>query len=182
MCIPFKGTIQFIVGEPLFSKLNPSTRELVNMRWRFGFAAGYFIIGLAICVASYFFWRWPFLPLVPTDNAVGASRRLAWCFGSSLIGFSLAAVYSLRSSKGTGKKTPFPAYITYYPLFLIVDSLFVFGFLHLFNKTKTYLFYPFATWAGVNLGFFIDNVRFDHFLETAIEKAAKWFTGEKPGA
>jgi len=134
-----------------------------NKRRRFVLATCYFLAGLSCLFGSWNPERLPSLGL-----EIGVLRRLLWCFGWSSVGFSVVGFSSIKS-ESVGKN-PFPSYFYFYPAFLCVNSLLVFGVLHLFDRTSAHLFYPFAAWACMNLGFWVDTIRFDRLIDSALRR------------
>ena len=78
--------------------------------------------------------------------------RFLWCFSSVNLGFAMIA-YVHRGVK----ESPFPEYMTRYPLLLLGISAVVFGGLHLFTATATYVFYYLSFGIGLTMGFMVDS-------------------------
>ena len=89
--------------------------------------------------------------LVPQPDSYNFDRFL-WCLSSSLIGFSFLSVEFWSHST-----SPFPRYITYYPVLLIVISSLVFSTCQLFEGSKGFIFYYLSFGACVVLAFLVDQ-------------------------
>jgi hypothetical protein len=82
---------------------------------------------------------------------------LFWCFGWTLLGFSINGLSDAR--KNLNAKSPFPSYVYFYPPFLIANSLLVFGALTA-TLPQPNSFYPIAVFFCLNLGFWVDVITF----------------------
>ena len=99
--------------------------------WRVAFAIMYGVIGLGMIL----FLRGELFYLQAPDDFSNFCRFL-WCIACSCIGFAVLAFHVRQKSK-----SPFPSYLTWYPLFLIAISSLVFAGCHLSEKSSGYLFY-----------------------------------------
>ena len=134
---------------------------------------------LGICVIGLCLYKPDWLPLrwIPDDvliKYVTLGRRLTWCFAWSIAGLSIAAISDARR-KREGVRSPFPPYLYFYPAFLIVNSLMIFGFLSLITE-KGEVYYSLAAFFSLNLGFWIDSINFNNFLEKFFESVGKVFS------
>ena len=77
--------------------------------------------------------------------------RFLWCLSSAFIGFA-ALAFRLRRHP----KSPFPEYITYYPLLLGVIASLVFSLCHIFQQTKSFIFYYLSFSLSFIFGFLVD--------------------------
>ena len=73
-----------------------------------------------------------------------------------MIGFSITASFAVLQSK----KFPVPSYIFFYPAFLFVNSMLVYGLFNMSNRPGVAFFYPLTAWLCLNLGFWIDRINF----------------------
>jgi hypothetical protein len=133
--------------------------------WRVSFSIFYFVVGL--------FLIWIFRnSTFYLDVKTGAwnIHRYIWCLASSCIGFS-AIAFKLRKHD----KSPFPLYVTHYPLQLLANSALVFAILHLSNKTSNFSFYYFAFGLCYTLGYLVDSYwsYVNSIIDSAKQKLSK---------
>jgi len=88
-----------------------------------------------------------------TNRACLNLPRYFWCLGWSFVGFSGIAFYWCRSDK-----TPFPSYITSYPILLVIVSALVFSVCHFFKETSGFVFYYLSAGLSGFLAYFIDYI------------------------
>jgi hypothetical protein len=154
--------------------------ELRN-RWEkvcYGFIYG----SLGIFVINLCLYKPEWLPIhwLPDDVLVqnlGIGRRLMWCFGWGIAGLSIAAISDARRKRGD-VKSPFPSYVYFYPSFVIVNSLVIFGLLTLI-AAKGVVYYSIAAFFSLNLGFWIDSVNFNKLVEGLLNQAGKLFSANQ---
>jgi uncharacterized membrane protein YfcA len=115
--------------------------------WRVFFAIFYFLLGtlLIIIFRNNIFY-------LDADIRSWDKYRYIWCIASSCIGFSCIA-FVLRKNP----TSPFPSYLTNYPLQLLAMSALVFALLNLSTKTSNYIFYYFSFALCFTLGFLVDS-------------------------
>jgi hypothetical protein len=116
-------------------------------KWRVIFAIAYFLSG---CLIIWFFRKDMFY-LSPMENTYNFYRFL-WCVSSTFFGFS-AIAFGLRCHK----PSPFPEYLFHYPLQIFAMSSLVFGVLHLWDRTVSYVFYYLSFGICFTLGFLVDQ-------------------------
>ena len=122
------------------------------------------IWGFLLCYGMTGQW----IPPVPWESNWEDTKRLIWCISWSLIGFAIIAAFTIRKSK----QNPFPSYLYFYPLFLLVNSLLVYGLLNIFQSTRAGgVFYPLGAWLGVSVGFWIDRFNLNRILDVLVKKA-----------
>lgn len=92
--------------------------------------------------------------------------RFLWCLSAISLGFSLIAFAFRRIAK-----SPFPEYITHYPLQLIAMATLVFSVLHIFEATSGYLFYYLSFSLCFTMGFMVD--RYWGFVQSLINRLGK---------
>ena len=117
------------------------------------YVIGYFIVSIfLLCILS-----WRYYELTPTIVhfffAGEAGFQLIWCIFFSFIGFSCFATRWVDEPS-----SPFPVYLSYYPLLLFSFSMAVFSVLHLSEAIGHKLFYPFSASLCILLSFQVDNV------------------------
>ena len=119
----------------------------------------FFALLVLLCRRSELFY------LTPQPNAYNVDRFL-WCVVDTLFGFFFVAVHHWKRAS-----SPFPRYLLYYPVVVLLISALVFSGCHLFEKSSGFVFYYLSFVACFVLGFLID--RFWEFCELLIkEKAA----------
>ena len=123
---------------------------------------------VGLLASAYRPYALAYLPFVPIGLGVSLVRRLVWCFAWTTIGFAASAFNSSRSWEG--KKSPFLAYLFFYPPFLIVNSLLVFGVFNVSPLQGKLFFYPISAWLCLNLAFWIDVVNFKRMADAIINK------------
>jgi hypothetical protein len=136
----------------------------IKDRDRFKGAIGYFILAIIIIVNPYIFHAFHLFPKYTLiyPNAIDNFRnypRLLWCVAFSFLGFSYAAYRASKTLHEGEKKHAKYSYFTIYPRTLLVISIIVFTFLHLFNNTSNYLFYVFSLLITFLLSKDIDTTR-----------------------
>jgi hypothetical protein len=89
--------------------------------------------------------------------------RFIWCCSAVFIGFAVVA-FELRCTT----ESPFPKYITNYPIQLLAMATLVFGGLHIFDVTSGYLFYYLSFGICFTLGYLVDS--YWSFVKKAIER------------
>ena len=100
------------------------------------------------------------------------TRRVIWCFGWTTIGFAMAAFNSSRLPAEQSHKNPIPSYSLFYPGFLIVNSLLIYGILNLNNAPGRVFFYPVSAFLCLNLAFWIDPINFRTMVDSILKKMA----------
>jgi len=146
----------------------------IRNRWRrLCLAFVYLLGGLFIILLCYFYENkivsFPFASKLEPRF----SRLLFWCLGWSFVGFSGIASQTVRLD--SGQNDPFPSYIYFYPSFLIVNSLLVFGLVGLFNRINIYSTYALAAYFCFSLGFWIDSSHFRDLLAVLEKIIGKLF-------
>jgi hypothetical protein len=116
------------VEEDMTEQKNP--KEPLNWA-RVGFSIFYFALGVLLIVL---FRRDMFH--LKVEEGWWNGYGFAWCVSGVCIGFSSVA-FSLRRHGSS----PFPRYVTDYPVQLIAMAALVFAGLHIFDATSGYLFY-----------------------------------------
>ena len=101
-----------------------------NHCWRLAFVLLY--LGIAILI--FYICSGKMFYLMPTEDFNG--YRFSWCVLCSTIGFATIA-FAARNHP----KSPFPSYVTYYPLMIIAFSALVFAICHSFDSTSGFVFY-----------------------------------------
>ena len=115
--------------------------------WRVSFAIFYFLLGtlvIYIFKSDIFYFD--------ADARAWNLYRYIWCLASSCLGFSSIA-FVLRKNQ----RSPFPAYVTHYPLQLLAMSALIFAVLHLSPKTSNFVFYYFSFALCFTLGYLVDT-------------------------
>ncbi len=92
--------------------------------------------------------------------------RLGWCLASSCLGFSFLAFQLICNPK-----SPFPEYIYYYPVILLIISALVFSACHLFEASSGFVFYYLSFALCVILSVLVDS--FWKFITSIIEQKLK---------
>ena len=120
---------------------------------------------LAVSLGLFFVYRKEIFYLsVPNES--WNYLRFFWCLSSISLGFSLVA-FAFRFHDAS----PFPEYITHYPLQLIAMATLVFSVLHVFEATSGYLFYYLSFSCCFTMGFMVD--RYWGFVESLIKRLGK---------
>jgi len=99
--------------------------------------------------------------------------RFLWCLSASSIGF-----FSIASRYWYNVKSPFPEYVSYYPVVLIAISALVFSIAHLYEGLGGFVFYYFSFALCFILALLVDS--FPGFLLSIF--ASIFGTGAKKGA
>ena len=89
--------------------------------------------------------------------------RFLWCIPFAFLGFSFLALIYIKSSD-----SPFPKYLIYYPILLLFMCSLVFGVLHLFKSSSSYLYYYLSAPLCFTLGYLADD--FKNLATTAFKK------------
>jgi hypothetical protein len=92
--------------------------------------------------------------------------RFIWCLSVAFIGFFCVA-FSLRRHK----PSPFPKYVTLYPVQLGAVAALVFGGLHISDVTGGYLFYYLSFGLCFTLGYLVDS--YWSFTKGIVERLGK---------
>jgi len=143
---------------------------MINRCLRGFFALAYAFAGaIGIYAGAYQPEALLYLPYIPSEVGVSLLRRLIWCFGWSAVGFAIIAFNVALSENG--KKNPLRAYLGFYPPFLLVNSLLVYGLLNLVSIPGHVFFYPVSAWLCLNLAFWIDEVNFKKMVDMILKKA-----------
>lgn len=126
-------------------------------RWRCIFGLIYLLVGWAIIG---WLWRQDRLFYAFSADSFGDWPRFVTCVGASFIGFGFLLLHRLWFSSQKG----FPwAYLSYYPVILLVCSSLVFAVCQMFDKTASHLFYfvalPIAFVAGYLADYFMPAVK-----------------------
>ena len=126
--------------------------------WRIGLGTLSFVIGVLIII--YFRGRIFYVEgdaghvlLIDPKNPLNDWPRFAWCLGSSLMGFGLAAVHSVYFSD----KLPHLLYSSFYPFILLLITCLGYSIMYLKPQTSGLLFYPLSFAFCGTLGVFIDR-------------------------
>jgi len=80
--------------------------------------------------------------------------RFLWCIPFAFLGFSFLALIYIRSPD-----SPFPKYLIYYPILLFFMCSIVFGVLHLFKSSSSFLYYYLSAPICFTLGYLADDFR-----------------------
>ncbi len=137
----------------------------------------YGLLGVFVIVACLYRSSWLPSNWIPHDvltQYAGIDRRLMWCFGWSIAGFSIAAISDSRRS-APGVKSPFPPYVYFYPSFVIVNSLMIFGLLN-WLSARGDVFYSLTAVLALNLGFWIDSINFSKWFDLLAKGVKKLVT------
>lgn len=78
--------------------------------------------------------------------------RFLWCTPFALLGFSFLALNYIKSSD-----SPFPKYLIYYPILLLLMCSAVFGVLHLFKSSSSFLYYYLSAPICFTFGYLADD-------------------------
>jgi hypothetical protein len=95
----------------------------------------FFLVYLAIAIAIVLLRRNEIFYLELRPKSYQFDRFL-WCLFASFFGFSVLAFRFLRLPK-----SPFPEYITYYPVILVAQAALVFSVAHFFTASSNFTFY-----------------------------------------
>lgn len=150
-------------------------------RWEkvcYGFIYG----SLGMFVISLCLYKPERLPLFwfPDDvlmQYAGVGGRLMWCFGWGITGLSIASISDARRKPGD-VKSPFPSYVYFYPSFVIVNSLVIFGLLHLLTA-KGEIYYSLASFFSLNLGFWVDSINFNRLFDGMLTGVGKMLNQDR---
>ena len=130
-------------GQPQFK--GPKTQETVH--WTRVFASVPYPVIAAVLV-----WvRFPDMFYLELQEGYQWDRFL-WCLSASSIGF-----FSIASRYWYHTKSPFPEYVSYYPVVLIAISALVFSIAHLYEGLDGFVFYYFSFALCFILALLIDS-------------------------
>jgi len=129
--------------------------------WRIIFTIIYFVLAVLIVII----WNQKIFYLSVISDSYNLYRYL-WCISCSSFGFSVLS-FHVR----THPNSPFPSFITYYPVLLFVISALVFSICHLFEATSNFVFYYLSFGLCFAMGYLIDN--FWTILSSLIKKGSK---------
>ncbi len=153
-----QGFFKFCGMEDLHLKNN------LNERWeKVCYGIIYGSLGIYIIILCLHKPEWLPLDWLPKELDKSLGRRLSWCFGWGITGFSIAAISDARRL-GNGVRSPFPAYLYFYPPFIVVNSLLIFGLMNLMAPDVK-VYYPVAAFFSLNLGFWIDIINFNKLAD-----------------
>lgn len=93
-----------------------------------------------------------FLNSLITFNTYLFSRFL-WCVGSSFLGFAVLAFHTRNN-----ESSPFPQYISYYPIVLIAFSSLIFAICFLSDKASGIIFYYLSFSVCFITAFYVDEL------------------------
>ena len=133
--------------------MEEQTRQETEINgWRVFLSASFFV--LPILVFLMFWWSGNLERIFYITERSGweSLYRLLWCVFGSMWGFSAIAFHWRKVPQ-----SPFPEYLTYYPVMLLVISLLIFSILHLFEKTSGYIFYYFSFVLCFMFSFLVDE-------------------------
>jgi hypothetical protein len=133
--------------------------------WRVIFSIFYFLLAILLI---YIFKNDIFY--YDVDIKTWNIYRYIWCLASSCLGFSSIALV-LRKNQ----TSPFPSYVTHYPLQLLAMSALIFAVLHISTKTSNFVFYYFSFALCFTLGYLVDTYWsfVSSILDFAKQKLAK---------
>jgi hypothetical protein len=115
--------------------------------WRIFFAFIYFVLPIIVAwlLSDKLFY-------LTEKKDIESLYRLLWCYLCSMWGFALIAFYWRHVTV-----SPFPEYLTHYPVMLLVIASLVFSITHLFDRTTGYLFYYVTFAPCFILSFLVDE-------------------------
>lgn len=123
-------------------------------------------LGIFVIISCLYKPEWLSLDWIPKELLIkgnGIGRPLLWCFGWGITGLSIVSISDSRRKEGN-VQSPFPSYIYFYPSFILVNSLLIFGLLNLLTAEDK-VYYPLAAFFSLNLGFWIDTVNFNRLVD-----------------
>ncbi|MBU4369444.1 hypothetical protein KKG58_01630 [Patescibacteria group bacterium] len=118
------------------------------------FSIIYGLIGVFLIIVSLIFLGSDFMFYNNEIKSINNYPRFLWSLSWCFIGFSLIAYQSSRNEHNV---PAIPVYIIVYFPTLIMISLLVFGFLHIFQSTSNYLFYCLSAPMSFIMSFGIDR-------------------------
>lgn len=122
----------------------------------------YAIIGLFSPIIIIGSFGWNFMFYNEPINGFGNYPRLLWCVIWVSLGFACIAYEASKWPHHL--ESAFPSYYTVYLIVLLVIASAVFGFFHIFDATKNYLFYFLSGPVSFILGFHVDKIINDPFV------------------
>jgi hypothetical protein len=85
------------------------------------------------------------------DHSFNLDRYL-WSVASALLGFSFLSYRVIEHSN-----SPFPSFIVYYPILLLIIAAISFSFCHAFQRTSGFVYYYLSFSISFCFGFLVDR-------------------------
>ena len=136
------------------------SKKKIN-KWRLFFSVFYFIIAIALFIIfqdNMFYFK--------LKEFSWNIDRFIWWGSAVFLGFAATAFNFIHNTD-----SPFPGYLSYYPIQLLAMATLVFGTFHVFEATSGFLFYYFSFGACFTLGYGVDS--YYAFVMNAFSKLNK---------